>query len=193
MSLSPSIQQRTGFTLAELLIAVTILSILLAISIPQFSSFIPKMQLRAAARDLYSNMQSTRLNAVKNNRTWAIVFDPPNNRYIICSDKGADGAWSSTTDNTCPTTIDLTSLYKNGIRYGHGDLTGNKSATKPPGAFPVNDVSFNSNVLSFNPLGTSGAGYVYLQNQGKTPLYAIGTQSSGSIQILRWTGTAWKK
>lgn len=184
---------QAGFSLAELIIGVGILGILMAVSASQLASFIPSMQLRAAVRELYSNMQSTRLNAVKTNTNWAMVFDPANNRYLVCSDKGPDDSWSSTADNTCPIAVDLTASYKNGVQYGHGNLIGNNSASSPPGAFPADNVSFNNNVLSFSPLGISNSGYVYLQNQKQTPLYAIGTLSSGAINIVKWAGGSWKR
>ena len=188
-----STQQQAGLTLVELMIVVAIMGIMLAVSAPKFSSFIPNMQLRSAVMHLYSNMQNTRLNAIKTNTTWAIVFDPPGNRYLICSNKGPDGSWSATADNTCPTIVDFTLSYQNGIQYGHGALTGTNSAATPPTTFPTDGISFSSNVLSFSPQGMSGAGYVYLENQTQTCLYAIGALSSGAINIKKWNGTAWKK
>ena len=184
-------EKKSGFTLAELVMAIAVIGILLAIGGTQIMNSLPDMRLKAAARDLYSNMQMARMNAVKNNTIWGLVFDPANNRYFVCSDSGADGVWSTTADNSVFATINLAS-YKSGVGYGHGNITGNNSATTPPGAFPADEVSYNSNVLTFSSKGLGGAGYVYLDNQNNSTSYTVGTLSSGVIRILMWQGTQWR-
>lgn len=182
-------QKESGFTLVEVVIVIALISILSAIGTTQLLQSLPGIRLRAAARDLYSNMQTARMNAVKNNTTWGLVFDPANNRYLVCSDSGADNVWSTTADNTVFSTINLSS-YKSGVGYGHGSVTGNNSV--PGTAFPVDEVSYNSNVLTFDSKGLGGAGYVYLDNQSNSTTYAVGTQASGVVSILMWQGTQWR-
>ncbi len=184
-------EKESGFTLAELVMTIAVIGILLAIGGTQLMSSLPDMRLKSAARDLYSNMQLARMNAVKNNTTWGLVFDPANSRYFICSDSGADGVWSTTADNTVFTTINFAS-YKSGVGYGHGNITGNNSATSPPVAFPVDDVSYNNNVLTFSSKGLGGAGYVYLDNQNNSTSYTVGSQASGVVRILMWQGAQWR-
>lgn len=179
-----------GFTLVETVIVVAIIGILTAIAIPNFILWLPDMRLKAAARDLHSNMQKARMQAVKTNLNSAIVFDSANNRYLLCSDQGADLDWTTTGDNTVTATVDLSS-YKSGITYGHGDVPAGKSATKTPGPFPADGISYSANVAILNPQGLGTAGYVYLNNE-KGSAYAVGTQTSGVIMLKRWTGGGWR-
>ena len=178
--------RQAGFTMVELMIVIVVIAILSAIAVPNIISWLPNYRLKAAARDLYSNMQQVKMKAIKENKDWAIVFDSANNRYYICSDKGADNSWSATGDNSITATINLLS-YKNGIGYGHG------SATVAVGAgFGGDDISYISNVVVFNPRGSGSAGYVYIDHQTHTTTFAVGTVSSGSIRLLKWRGNKWQ-
>lgn len=176
-----------GFTLAELLIVIAMIAVLMAIGATQLKNFLPGMRLKSAARELYSNMQKARMSAIKEDKNWAIVFDPANNRYYVCSDPGVDGTWSATADNTIALTVDLSS-YQSGVKFGHGNAT----SSVPGGAFPAGDVSYSSDVLSFSSQGTGSAGYVYLANQNNTTAYAVGSQTSGVISLFLWQGGKWQ-
>lgn len=177
-----------GFTLMEVIVVISIVGILFAIVGSQLLNSLPGIRLKSAARELYTNMQTARINAIKDNSTWGIVFDTANNRYLLCSASGADGVWSTTADNTVVSTVIFPS--QSGVGYGHGNITGNNSVSG--GAFPNDEVSYNNNVVTFNSKGLSGAGYVYLDNQNKSTSYAVGTQASGVIKLLMWQGTGKK-
>ena len=178
--------RKNGFTLIELLVTFVILGIVTAIAIPGFARWLPNYRLKSAARDVYSNMQLAKMGAIKANADWAIVFDTGASRYLICSDKGADGSWSNTADNTTEKTIIL-SDYESGVDYGHGNAT--KNATTTGGALPGDDISYNSNVAVFNSRGLCGGGYVYIENDKNTSTYAVGTRTSGVIRLLKWNSS----
>lgn len=185
--------KQKGFTLVEIILVVAIIGILSAIAVPNFLSWLPNIRLKAAGRDLKSNMQKTRIEAIKTNHDWGIVFDTANNRYLICSDRGVDNTWSGTADNTITKTIDL-AAYRSDIGFGHGSVPAGNSATTPAAAFPADAVSYTApeaNVLEFKPQGIGSGGYVYLENRDGTAL-AIGTQASGVIMLKRWLGGGWQ-
>ena len=58
---------RNGFTLVELLIALVVLSILVAIASPAFSTLIAEQRIRAAATELRVGISLARSEAVKRN------------------------------------------------------------------------------------------------------------------------------
>jgi prepilin-type N-terminal cleavage/methylation domain-containing protein len=178
--------KKDGFTLIELLVTMIVLAIVTAITIPVFARWLPDYRLRAAARDVYSNMQLAKMGAMRNNANWAIVFDTGANRYLVCSDRGTDNSWSATDDNDKEKIVLLTG-YESGVRYGHGIAT--KDATVDEDPIPADNVSYDNNLAVFNPRGTGTGGYVYLENDEGTITYAVGTRTSGVIRLVKWNSS----
>ena len=187
-------KNQSGLTLIEVIIVIALLVILAAFAYPNFKNWLPNYRLKAASRDLYSNMQQVRMKAVKENKSWAVVFDVNNNKYYLCSGSGADGKWSTIADNTVTEVVDLTS-YKSGVSFGHGNATTN--ATDSGGTFPPDNVSFSNgtsdpNAAVFTSKGLCvGSGYCYIQNANNAT-YAIGAYTSGVIVLKKWNGTGWE-
>ena len=177
-----------GFTLIELAIIVAIIAVAGSMSIPFMIPWFNNLAVRSAARDLYSTMQEARLLAVENNSDTAVIFDTNNSIYYLCTDPGADGSWSSITDNTVKNSVDLTSArYKNRVQFGNGNATSPVVGTF--GDFVTYSVP--DNVLVINSKGYGSGGYVYLENPDNGTAYAVGTRSSGLVRLLKWNGTSW--
>ncbi len=182
-----NIGNERGVTLIEILVVIGILAIIAGFSYPNFKEWLPSYRLKRAARNLFSDMQNTRINAIRSQSNWAIVFDTSNNRYIICSSPGTDNNWTTLGDNTIEKTVNL-SLYKSGIRYGHGN------ATSPyAGSFESDNVTFQNNMVIFTPRGILGSptGYCYIENE-KGATYVIGALTTGVIMLRKWYGSSWK-
>jgi len=186
-----TMRRQDAFTLIELLFVFVVMAILASIAIPAFSKWLPGYRLRSAASDLFSQMQATKMQAIKNNSEWAIVFDPSVSpgRYFICSDDGANNVWDGPSamggDDTARE-VDL-SDYGSGVDFGHG------TATAAIGTGFGNEITFAADTVVFNSRGminSSAGGYVYLQNS-ENASYGAGALASGVIQLKKWDGTAW--
>ncbi len=66
----------SGMTLLEIVIVVSIIAVLAAIAVPNFKVWLPNMRLKAAARDVYSDMQKAKMSAIKFNTTVTFNFNP---------------------------------------------------------------------------------------------------------------------
>lgn len=85
-----------GFSLFEILIVLAILAIVGAIATPGIMNWLPNYRLKGAARELYSNMQRARSEAVKRNASVGIafttvVFPATGGGYTAFLDDGAGG------------------------------------------------------------------------------------------------------
>jgi type IV fimbrial biogenesis protein FimT len=56
-----------GFTLVEMMVTISILSIMLAVAVPSFTEFIANQRVRATASDLHSALLLARSEAIKRN------------------------------------------------------------------------------------------------------------------------------
>lgn len=74
---------KSGFTIIELLVALVILGALASIAIPAFSVWLPRYRLKGAARDVFSNMQLAKLEAIKQNANCSVTMDTGNNQYTV--------------------------------------------------------------------------------------------------------------
>ncbi|MEA1867991.1 MAG: GspH/FimT family pseudopilin [Thermodesulfobacteriota bacterium] len=185
----PQTRER-GFTTVELLTVFAIVAIMVSLAVFSFHEMAARSRLKAAARDIVSNMQLTRINALKSSSAWAVQFDTNSTTYRILSDKGADGTWN-TSDDTVFRTVDF-SAYP-GISYGS---TGNPPERPGATASPADAVSFGgvseNNRVNFNPDGTSISGTVYIKNKdGDT--FAVGSLSTtGRIKTWHYHGGVWE-
>jgi type II secretory pathway pseudopilin PulG len=178
--------KRSGFTLIELIVIIVLITAAGAIAIPAFTVWLPNYRLRAAANDLYTNLNLAKSGAVRDHTTWAVRFDPGNNQYALLSGEGASSGWTDG-DEIVEKTVDL-SEYGSGVAFGHGN------ATSAIGGGFGDDVTYavpENNVAAFNSRGTCSPGYVYLQNN-ENSTFAVGSLSCGAVRMRRWNGGAWE-
>lgn len=79
-------QDKKGFTLTELLMALSILLIITAIGIPAFKSYFVKWEINAGVRTVTTALSTARYNAIKMNRS--VKFCIESNRIVLKEKKG---------------------------------------------------------------------------------------------------------
>ena len=89
-----------GFTIAELMTAVAIISIMGAIAFPTFLTFQPTMRLNGGAREVLSKLMWARAEAVEQNTKYVVSF-PSTSTILIYNDVNSNnsldgGEWSQT-------------------------------------------------------------------------------------------------
>lgn len=159
-------KKESGFTFIEISIGIAIASIIIGMGLHNFSSWLPDYRLKIAAYDLYANLQWAKVNAIKSNAAWSVIFDDIHQQYSIFSDKGVEKI------------VDL-SKYGNNLNFGHGSATIGIDGT----AISGNDITYNDNSAVFDGRGFCSAGYVYFQNDNNC-CYGIGSKPTGVV-ILR--------
>jgi general secretion pathway protein H len=65
-----------GFTLLELLVAISIVGLLLAVAVPASSRFYDSIQYRQAVRDVVTTLASARYQAINSGRAQDVAVDP---------------------------------------------------------------------------------------------------------------------
>ena len=92
------LKNRKGFTLTEVFVALSILGIMTAISIPSYLSWLPRHRLQTSARQIYDDLNLAKIRAVKENTYACITFDVANDNYTVFLDP--DGTSSLTPGDT---------------------------------------------------------------------------------------------
>jgi len=173
-----------GFTVLELLITIIILSVLLGIAIPSFSSWLPKYRLRGAARDIYSNLQLAKMTAVKDRAQCGILFNVADNSYQVIS-SGTDRTWNSTSGSRAGDDEILKEVRLS--EYGSG------IAIEDNITFQAGGVVFDSRGIPLQPTGAGFVGGYVCAKNNKDDRYRLGVLFAGVIVMARWTGSAWQQ
>lgn len=88
------LKHRKGFTLTEVVVTLSILGVMTAISVPSYFSWLPKHRLQTSVRQIYDDMQLAKIRAVKDNSVAVIIFTPATNKYTIFLDASVPLNWA---------------------------------------------------------------------------------------------------
>ncbi len=161
-----------GFSFVELMVVISIVGIISALSIPAYIASMPKRRLKAATRGLYGSLQQARLLAVKENRSKRVrfevnfyYFDDNNNRAYDANEKRFN-----------------LSTYQD-VAFGCGKAKKN---------WYGGSVSQTS-LVTFSSTGTANSRTAYLQNIiSPSECFAVTSQTSGSLKVRWFDGERWK-
>lgn len=146
-----------GFSLVEILIAIVVLAIVLAIATPNFNKYIHNTNLRSAGSDLAGDIFNTKQAAAAQAVHYEIIFDKGANNY---------------------------SIKKGGLN--DADAYNQTTATKSPGSIAgyitIDSTTYNSDQIVFQPRGTTSAGSVTLKND-KGSTMKITTSVMGKVSV----------
>jgi prepilin-type N-terminal cleavage/methylation domain-containing protein len=87
MQLTPQTTDCSGFTLIEMMVAIGVGMLLMAIAIPNFTSVLPRLRLNDAARQVATELAQVRMKAIAQSIPFQINFAPTS--YVIQRCNGA--------------------------------------------------------------------------------------------------------
>ena len=160
------LEKNGGFTLFELIVVITILSVLSALTIPSINSWRENLQLNNATRDIYSNLQKAKLEAIKTRTNCFATFDA--NGYVIYLDAGGTVISSVSLSNYENVSFDTSKGGGDGLTFSGTD----------------NGIAFSMTGLPRTlDLSALGSGTIFLKQDNRDKTAEISISKAGSIQI----------
>lgn len=161
-------KKNRGFTAMELMIVIGIIAIMCTIAFPAFSSFIPNIRFRDSVRELFMDMQSAKMEAIKRNSNVVIQVNSvacpdlpasvpePGGSYLVFVDDDNDGSLDAgevtLTNHIFPKDVAL-------CQETFGGLTGFLSTGLPRGG-SIGKVVLNNNRSRSSDITLSFAGNI---------------------------------
>ena len=174
---------RRGFSLIELLLTLTVMSILIGLGVPALRNFIHREKLLGAAREISVSLRNARLEAIKTNGATAVAVDvnPAVRTITSFVDDDDDGTFDA------------------GERLiSRRTLTGGVYFSSPAGN-GINDVvdgfqkAGTVGIARFNADGSVDAigAFRYADARGNFLEIRIDPVSVARVKIRKWDGTTW--
>jgi type IV fimbrial biogenesis protein FimT len=174
-----------GFTLVELLIVVTVLSLVATVAIPSFNSYRDQCCVKAVMEDICNMMREAKQNALCADKDYGITFNPDLGKVSLVSGRGNDDKWN-TDDDPVVRSISL-AAKGGGLRFGYGSC-----GPLPDLAATTDGITFNTNnTMVCNTDLTGNAGTVYLISRSGSAMALVVNSEDFSYVLWRWGGKKW--
>jgi type IV fimbrial biogenesis protein FimT len=152
-----------GFTLTELMIVITIMGILLAVTVPAMGRFARNWRLNGAASQMAMVMRAARSAAVNKDIDVVFTFDDAAGQYSFLEDTN-----------------------------GNGDADGGEREssvqTLPPGV-KISEFTVPQTTVTFNSRGsTADGGTIVMQGQGDYQIQIRVYSGTGNVEVERKPG-----
>lgn len=89
------LKNRKGLTLTEVVVTLSILGIMAAISVPSYISWLPRHRLQTSTRQIYDDLNLAKIRAVKNNTDACITFNTVAETYTVFLDPDGSSSWTA--------------------------------------------------------------------------------------------------
>ena len=181
-----------GTSLADLLMAMGVVSVLGAVCLPLIAEAVATARLRHAAGFVATRFRLARASAAAKTTSVAVVFDWTNGRWTfrICEDRNGNvvrrGEIAAGPDVCIEGPHDLAALFP-GVQ-----VVADAAIRGPDGEPGSSDaVRFGrSDLASFSPMGTCTAGSLLLRGKSGTPVMVRIAGVTGRARILRYDRAA---
>jgi type II secretory pathway pseudopilin PulG len=180
----------TGFSLVDLLAAITLFAILTGISAPLLLATLDDLRAFAATRYLSSRLQQARMEAVSRTANVAVRFERDNLGYVYAV--YLDGNRNGVLSRDIQTGVDRELERPRRLSEGFSGvefaalpgLPPVDPSTPPPGDDPVH--LGPSGLATFTPRGTSTPGSLYVRGAGRAQYVVRIFGETGKTRILKY-------
>lgn len=177
-----------GFTLIELVLVVSVIATVAAMSIPATRDAIDALRAAMAARYLSSRLMHARIDAVRRSAAIALRFEPVGSDYRLTTVLDGNGNGVRTTEIESGVDVALTMGERlrerfPGIEFGL--LAGVPDADGSPAADPDGVRIGTARILTMSPDGTATAGTLYVH--GRRSQFAVRVLgATGRVRVLQF-------
>ncbi len=190
---------KNGFTLVELMVAIGVIAIVLILSVPAVSNWMPNYRLKKAATDLHSNFQKAKMTAIKRKCMCTINFNQPVGGttfdYIVFVDLNNNSEYDGNLsgngideDNDGADDADEIETILSRVEWANYPGVGPDVSQAGAGydhlvnGDGLPSISFQPNGLPSDEDGGAASGIVYLINDNNRT-HSILVSTSGSIRV----------
>jgi len=170
-----------GFSLIELIVAITLVGILAAISFPMMSNWMQNARYKEGARDVASILRDARARSIAKNLEYEVGFDLGADRYML-----RQGNLAYNTRSFTDHPEDWTVLATNLEPPSNVDIVGLVDCSNDD----ASDFAFS---IQFNPNGTGTSKYVCILDKatgGKKFRIGVPSATTGRVTIQKWNETS---
>ncbi len=184
----PGSPDARGFTLLELLFAVTLVVLLMAMSVAAVARELEQYRTVGAVRYIATRLQRARMDAVTHGANAAMRFTAAGGgfRYAVYGDGNGDGVRSADIEHGVDRLLLPPERLRDrfpGVDFGTlPGLPAVDASSSPPGADPIRLGA--ASMASFTPIGTSSSGSVYILGPHQTQFVIRLYGETGKTRVL---------
>ena len=181
---------RKGFTLIEMLIAITLISVMMAIAIP-FMKVSASRRVRTQASQLARDLELARTRAMSTRFATRLTFDESGKSYVGYADENRDGVFTESSAETLALRGFGRRDLSPDVNYGRGNAGAVPGDTGSGGiTFLLDRVEFNGRGVTM-PFGSRGAVY-FTHRDDPAAAAAVTVTGSGTVKLWVYRAGVWQ-